>query len=95
MVKVALVGCGRISKRHIEAIGSTDGIEISLVCDNDEERAKKTAEQLGCSYITDYNKIILPKIKEYIATNKAKATKSLYRNMQFTFVDLPGVITLN
>ena len=31
MKKVALVGCGRISKRHIEAIQNTDGVEIAYL----------------------------------------------------------------
>ena len=55
--KIALVGCGRISKRHIEAINREDGIEIALVCDSNEERAKKLAGDLGLSYLTDYKDI--------------------------------------
>ena len=39
MKKIALVGCGRISKRHIEAISATPGVEIAVVCDKREERA--------------------------------------------------------
>lgn len=57
MKKICLVGCGRISKRHIEAISDTAGVEVSLVCDNDESRGRETAEQLGVSYVTDYRKI--------------------------------------
>jgi UDP-N-acetyl-2-amino-2-deoxyglucuronate dehydrogenase len=54
MKKVALVGCGRISKRHIEAIGATAGVEITCVCDKIEDRAKSTAEKLGVPYVLDY-----------------------------------------
>jgi len=54
MKKIALVGCGRISKRHIEAIGATDGVEIAYVCDKDAERAKTTAALLNVPYVTDY-----------------------------------------
>ena len=57
MKKIALVGCGRISKRHIEAIRNTEGVEITLICDIDEARAKETGETLGVPYITDYKKI--------------------------------------
>ena len=57
MKKVGLVGCGRISKRHIEAITDTEGIEIAYVCDKKEERAKATAEQLGVPYVTDYREL--------------------------------------
>ena len=57
MKKIALVGCGRISKRHIEAIKETSGVEITLVCDILEERAKRTAEELNVPYVTDYRDI--------------------------------------
>jgi UDP-N-acetyl-2-amino-2-deoxyglucuronate dehydrogenase len=57
MKKVALVGCGRISKRHIEALGANKNIELSLVCDIDEKRAKDTASALNIEYVTDYKKI--------------------------------------
>ncbi len=57
MKKIALVGCGRISKRHIEAIKETPGVEIALVCDIIEERAKKTAAELNVPYVTDYRDI--------------------------------------
>ena len=54
MKKIALVGCGRISKRHIEAITETEGVEIALVCDKKIERAEAAAQQLGVPYVTDY-----------------------------------------
>lgn len=58
MVKtIALVGCGRISKRHIEAIKDNPGLEIATVCDIIEERAQATAAELGCSYTTDFHTI--------------------------------------
>jgi len=57
MKKVALVGCGRISKRHIEAIKANAGIMISYVCDIIEERAKKTGDILGVPWTTDYKQL--------------------------------------
>ncbi|MCL2412730.1 MAG: Gfo/Idh/MocA family oxidoreductase [Bacteroidales bacterium] len=53
-IKLALVGCGRISKRQIEAVQAIDGIDIAIVCDSDENKAKATAEQLNVLYTTDY-----------------------------------------
>ncbi len=55
--KVALVGCGRIAKRHIDAINSTEGIEISVVCDSDEGKARETAESLGIKHVTEISEI--------------------------------------
>ena len=56
-IKLALVGCGRVSKRHIEAVQTVDGIDIAAVCDIDIEKAKATAEQLSVPYTTDYKKL--------------------------------------
>lgn len=58
MVKVALVGCGRISNRHVDAIAANaDEVKITLVCDKKEERAKALAEKLGCAWCTDYRDV--------------------------------------
>jgi UDP-N-acetyl-2-amino-2-deoxyglucuronate dehydrogenase len=55
--KIALVGCGRISARHIEAISDTPGLKICCVCDIREDRAKNISETLHVPYVTDYQKI--------------------------------------
>lgn len=57
MKTIALVGCGRISKRHIEAISANPGVKIAMVCDINEERAKEKASQLNVPYTTDYRTI--------------------------------------
>jgi len=57
MKKIALVGCGRISKRHIEAITATPGVEIAYVCDKKEDRAKAAAEAVNAKYVTDYREL--------------------------------------
>lgn len=58
MTKVALVGCGRISARHVDAIAANAGkVKIALVCDKREERAKALAEKVGCEWCTDYRTI--------------------------------------
>ncbi|MGV8142513.1 MAG: Gfo/Idh/MocA family protein [Candidatus Pacearchaeota archaeon] len=58
MVNFGIVGCGRISGKHIGAIKQTIGAKIIAVCDINEERAKKTAQELGCKYYTDYNLLL-------------------------------------
>ncbi|HMA99734.1 MAG TPA: Gfo/Idh/MocA family oxidoreductase, partial [Spirochaetota bacterium] len=57
MKKIALVGCGRISHRHIEAIQSNSGIKICCVCDIKEEKARNTGQKLNVPYFTDYKLI--------------------------------------
>lgn len=57
MKTVALVGCGRISQRHREAIAGIDGMRVELVCDTDASRAAAVADELGVPYVTDYRSI--------------------------------------
>lgn len=56
-LKVALIGCGRISKRHIEAIKDCKQLQISYVCDIDEKKAKATSLELDVPYVKNYNDI--------------------------------------
>jgi len=55
MLKFALVGCGRIAKRHSELLGlnQIDGASLVAVCDIDEDKAKHIAEQFNIPYFTD------------------------------------------
>ena len=46
-VRVALVGCGRISRNHLEAIDRVDGIELVAVADSDLARAKAIGGEQG------------------------------------------------
>lgn len=57
MKKIALVGCGRILKRHVEAIGANPDVKIVMVCDTHEDKARAAADQLGVPYVTDYRAI--------------------------------------
>lgn len=47
MLKVGIVGCGRISKKHSTILGDNlvSGITLEAVCDNDIEKAKKIADK--------------------------------------------------
>lgn len=63
MHKVALAGCGRISKNHIESLLKLreEGIaEIVSCCDVIPERAQEAAEKIGngCKPYSDYSQMI-------------------------------------
>ena len=45
--KFALVGCGRISGKHIEAINEIKNAEVVAVCDINTDKAKTTADKIG------------------------------------------------
>ncbi|HMG97160.1 MAG TPA: Gfo/Idh/MocA family oxidoreductase, partial [Gemmatimonadaceae bacterium] len=56
--RVALAGCGRISKNHFEAIDKIDGLELVAVCDTDPERAERAATEWKVKHFTSYEKML-------------------------------------
>jgi UDP-N-acetyl-2-amino-2-deoxyglucuronate dehydrogenase len=57
-VRIALVGCGRISTNHFEAIARVEGLELSAVCDTVAARAREAGEQWGVPWFTNYEKML-------------------------------------
>jgi len=57
-VRVALVGCGRISGNHFDAFRKIDGLELVGVCDIVEERARTAGEAQGVPWFTSYEKML-------------------------------------
>ena len=60
MINFALVGCGRIAKRHSELLGfnQIEGAKLVSVCDNIINKAKKIAEQFGVSSYEDMDEMM-------------------------------------
>jgi len=56
--RVALAGCGRISKNHFEAIDKIDGLELVAVCDTDPERAERAGAEWKVKHFTSYEKML-------------------------------------
>ena len=56
--RIALVGCGRISRNHVDAIARIDGLELVAACDDNADRARELAEPLGIPWFTDYEKML-------------------------------------
>lgn len=54
IVNFALIGCGRISANHLDAIENAPHARLVAVCDIIEENAKKVADKYGCRYYTDF-----------------------------------------
>jgi UDP-N-acetyl-2-amino-2-deoxyglucuronate dehydrogenase len=45
--RIGIVGCGRISQYHVDAIAKVDGLTLAAVSDIDASRAKATGEKAG------------------------------------------------
>jgi len=52
--RVALVGCGRISGNHFDAMQKVDGLRLSAVADIDEARASAAGAAHGVPWYTNY-----------------------------------------
>ncbi|MBA3854041.1 MAG: oxidoreductase [Gemmatimonas sp.] len=57
-VRIALVGCGRISANHCEAINKVEGLQLSAVCDSVESRARETGEKWQVPWFTSYERML-------------------------------------
>lgn len=57
-LKFALVGCGRVSRRHIDAIQAADGATLAAVCDLDESRARTLAHELDVPCFTSLERML-------------------------------------
>lgn len=57
-VKFAIVGCGRISYRHIEAIQANPKAELVALCDLNLARAKERAQRIKVKIYQDYNEML-------------------------------------
>ncbi|HJP60285.1 MAG TPA: Gfo/Idh/MocA family oxidoreductase, partial [Gemmatimonadaceae bacterium] len=56
--RIALAGCGRISKNHFDAIDKVDGLELVAVCDADPARAEQAASENRVACFTSYEKML-------------------------------------
>ena len=55
MLRFALVGCGRIAKRHSELLGmdQIDGASLAAVCDTDTTKASSLGDAIGVPHYDD------------------------------------------
>lgn len=57
-IRFAIIGCGRISYRHIEAILANPGAELVALCDLKQGLAEERARGLKVSTYRDYNEML-------------------------------------
>jgi len=54
-LRFALLGCGRIAPKHVEALttGAVPGAKLVAVCDNQVERAKQIGQKHNIPFFAD------------------------------------------
>lgn len=68
-IKIALVGCGRIAKRHAELLGfgQIKGATLSAVCDIVEEKAKTLAARFNVPHYVDMDEMVVRERPDVVA----------------------------
>lgn len=57
-IKFAIIGCGRISYRHIEAIQANKAAELVALCDLNLERARERSQGINVKVYQDYHEML-------------------------------------
>jgi predicted dehydrogenase len=104
MVRFALVGCGRVSKRHCELLGGhkISGAELVGVCDVDPERAQTTGQRWNVPYFHDMHEM-MRRLQDKIdaisilteSGNHARNTIELAPYGKHCIVEKPMALTLD
>jgi UDP-N-acetyl-2-amino-2-deoxyglucuronate dehydrogenase len=57
-IRIALVGCGRISRNHLDAFERIEALELAGVCDVVESRAREAGMRGEVPWFTSYAKML-------------------------------------
>lgn len=56
--RFGVIGCGRISKNHMESIKVLPGARLAAVCDSNEEALIKASQKYDCKSYKDYQELL-------------------------------------
>ena len=57
-IRIALAGCGRISRNHFDAIAKVEGLELAAVCDIVPERATEAGLRFGVPSFESFDEML-------------------------------------
>ena len=57
-IRIGIVGCGRISQHHFDAIAKVEGLSVTAVCDVDEGRARAAGGAQGVPWFTSIDRML-------------------------------------
>jgi len=102
MINVALVGCGRIAKRHSELLGDGQiaGMRLAAVCDRDETKARASADRYQIPWYTDMDEMMLAEAIDMVVVltptgAHAQHVINLARYQKGIMVEKPMALTLD
>lgn len=101
-ISIALVGCGRIARRHAELLGrgQIPGARLAAVCDLIEERARALAAEFGVPAYTDMHEMMRTSGADAVAVltesgNHAKHVIELSAHGKHIIVEKPMALHLD
>jgi predicted dehydrogenase len=102
MLNFALIGCGRIAKRHSEllGLGQIGGARLASVCDLVEDRARSISELFSVPFYTDMHQMMQHESIDVIVVltesgNHAKNVVDLAKYGKHIVVEKPMALTLD
>ncbi len=102
MLKFALVGCGRIAKRHSEllGLGQIAGATLAAVCDVDLPKAAAIGAQFSVPYFADMHEMMTSVAVDVVVVltesgNHAKHVVALAQYKKHIVVEKPMALTLD
>lgn len=102
MFKIAIVGCGRIAKRHADLLGHNQINDSTLVavCDINEKKAKEIGELFNVPYYTDMEQMMQKEDIDIVSVltpsgNHAEHVIRLAKYKKHIIVEKPMALTLN
>jgi UDP-N-acetyl-2-amino-2-deoxyglucuronate dehydrogenase len=101
MMRFALVGCGRIARRHSELLGRGEIADASLaaVCDVVEEKARKVGSQFSVPWFVDMHEMMRRANPDVVVVltesgNHARHVVELAQHGKHIVVEKPMALTL-
>ncbi|RKQ58720.1 putative dehydrogenase [Vogesella indigofera] len=102
MLKFALIGCGRIAKRHAELLGlkQIEGAQLAAVCDLSPSKAKSIGDRFSVPYYTDMHQMMQEKDIDAVVVltesgNHARNVVDLAQYGKHIIVEKPMALTLD
>lgn len=99
-MRVGLVGCGRISAKHVDAIRGTDGLELIAACDPVAARAAHVATRTGARTYPTHQDMLAAEKLDIVAVltesgSHARVGVDCAKHVKALIVEKPMALTLD